>query len=174
MRVWWWWCLSRISPPFPFSVPELTWPGLWSHSWGSGWFLAGVPGPNTNIPAELAPAPAYQKTDRKYESRRKTPWLTGRERGRGRHQSELSQVRRQAGLGLKGDMRVIRVTRQAGCFSPFLVGTLKWFIKKNVHYNRDNLPDVNRRKKIKIKFICHNNNKNWNIAIWPTFQPLRD
>ena len=116
-----------------FSASVLTWPGLWSPSWGSGWFLAGVPGPNTNIPVELAPAPAYQKTDRKYESRRKTPWLTGRERGRG-NQSELSRVRRQAGPGLKGDIRVIRVTRQAGCFSPFLVGILKWFIKKNGHY----------------------------------------
>ena len=72
----------NVSRILPLSLSsQLTWPGLWSHSWGSGWFPVGAPGPNTNIPIELAPAPAYQKTDRKYETRRKTPWLTGRERG---------------------------------------------------------------------------------------------
>ena len=152
-----------VFPPFCLSLSSvLTWPGLWSHSSGSGWFLAGA-SPNINIPAEMAPAPSYQKTDRKYETRRKTPWQTDR-------QTETS-IRIIWGCGAIRLIRWPRKYRQ-GVFSRLswlaLWNDLSW---KMVIILVLNLPDVNLRKKIKIKFICHNNN--WNIVIWPTFQSLR-
>ena len=67
------------------------------------------------------------------------------------------------------------MTSQAGrVFLAFLGWHSEMIYQEKCSLYRGNLPDVNRRKKIKIKFICqNNNNKNWNIAIGPTFQ-LRD
>ena len=112
--------MNRIIPPFsPYSL--LTGRGLWSHSSGSGWFLAGA-SLNTNMPAEMNPTPSYQQADRKYETRRETAWQT--EGGR-----DINQNYPRFWAGLKANKSNIRWPRRfkQDVFSPFSVDTLEWF-----------------------------------------------